>query len=162
MKHNRLKVLLALTGALALIAVAIFVLADRSSVKHRFPMWREVNEQESSFAVNTDVSLELEGIDFSAYSQGEDAADTVHVAARCSVHDAACGVNYRVDYLAEEKWYTVYESSRIHKAPLQILKAGDNHLQYTVPAGLFHHKGQYRLYIDSLGFCEIDMLADIQ
>lgn len=36
MKHTRLKLLLVLTGALALTAAAILVPADRNSIKYRF------------------------------------------------------------------------------------------------------------------------------
>ena len=153
MKRNRLIFFVTIAVGVVLLGACAFFLVDRRSVEQRFPVWREAVEREGWPAVNPDVSLTLDRIDYRVDSDGK-FNDILTVTAGSS-RETACGMGYWVDYFWEGTWYTVYGLAEVPDIA-QILPEGNTTLEYRVPAGLFRPKGEYRLYLDGLGYCALE------
>ena len=151
-KQRRGKRLLILAGVLAVAAAGVFAAVDRSNIKYQFPMWLEAAEQEGV----PEVTITLDRIDFGAGS-GDTAQDAVHVTLHSAVDNLCIGVGCRVDYFSGGAWYTVYTPNGVPDIGRILGGPGEIPLEYNVPAGLFRQKGQYRFYVDTLGYCEISI-----
>ena len=107
--------------------------------------------------------LEFRGINFEEYTSQEDG--TVFDAVLVQLTNAGSGelhfspTEYRVDKQENGEWYTVYHPylERFLNSPC--LEPEHTHLfSFLVPAGLFEEPGAYRLYMEQVGYCEIDIL----
>ena len=112
-----------------------------------FPYWEEVSENEDQTA---DVAFTL--VEIQAKEQGEDIYLQLE---NTGDQELSYGDFFRIDYFSEHVWYTVYQPSA-YPAVSNLLGIGQKYkVTYTVPPGLFHYSGSYRIYVENLGFCEI-------
>lgn len=123
-----------------------------------FPMWIDALEPEGGFA--SGVNLTLTGIDYDQppRSKYDGPQDVLHI--RAVLPEAVGhGLDKFVDYFYDGKWYTVWYN-QVGES-LHHYSSGENDIQVWVPAGLFKLPGQYRIYLDGLGYCEYDNLMPL-
>lgn len=154
MKRARKRGFLILAVVLVLAIAIGVVIKCRVDAQNSFPMWEKVaSEPEGKYAADSGAALSFGGIDFDVKDEIKGSIDVIHVNFR---NGFSCGENYRVDYCDNgEDWYAIYEwigPERLH------ILGGSGSLDYAVPAGLFKKVGLYRLCIDGLGACEMDLL----
>lgn len=126
-----------------------------SSIETRFPIWEEAGQFEN----NPDVKLELAGIDFDVSSSDEFLLDEISVTlTNLTDHDVHYGKAFHVDFLHDGKWYTVCRPGPFPAMSISLNGHQEKTETYNVLAGLFRETGYYRICIDSLGYCEIDMM----
>lgn len=155
-----MKVCLVIAGVLSLAFLILIAAHEKASTKNQFPMWKEVTTQNEYSQVDSNVTLTFNGIDCGVES-GETLIDIIHVTAQNPEEDITFGLDYRLDFFDDGKWYTIYTPD-ISIEPARVLGTGANPLEYDVPSGLFQQVGLYRLYITSLGYCEFDLLIPVK
>ena len=123
-----------------------------------FPMWEEPIEPKED---QPGVVLTLTGIDFNepALSPNDDPRDVLHIRAKIpSGQPVGHGEYCWIDYFYEDQWHTVWMLPGSGVERLSFYSCGENDLKRYVPAGIFQKEGQYRIYVDSLGYCEFEHL----
>lgn len=146
------KIIMVITGIVMVIsAVILVILLSRNIHGGNYPMWEKAVEIEES----KDVNLQFVGInlDVDPENQREDLV-TISIA-NIGEKDLGYGEGYSVEYFSKGEWYTIYQPETVKSIGI-ILKAKETHEgQYVVPRNLFQKPGQYRILVDSLGYCII-------
>lgn len=122
-----------------------------------FPMWQEALTPEGDDYPG--VTLTLTGIDYDQPPRSEyDGPQDVFLirAVIPGTRQAYGGMDRFVDYLYNGEWHTVWHNQVGECAVIYF--PGENDIQVWVPASLFKLPGQYRIYVDTLGYCEYDNL----
>lgn len=135
--------------ALSVTALAV-TLAAIAFLGHGFPMW------EPAVPERTDDSVRIECL-FMKYGFVNHGvpSDCAMVNLECSdPRGSSYGSDYQVQYLHNGQWYVVYRPEMVPSIGIG-LGEGSNLDTFSFPAGLFERSGTYRLYIDSLGYCEL-------
>lgn len=141
----------------SLFGVLLHLISERDRIHEKaFPEWRDAIEpQKESYS---EVTLTLMGIDFNVTNTASDvkAEDMVHIRAVITGENSVShGEEYWLDYFYEGKWYTVScPGSGIDRCAFY--SPGEHNLTFCFPAGVFQKAGQYRIYVDTLGYCEYD------
>lgn len=138
--------------------VVIFSLLEFSNKQNQFPIWEKSIDKETS----SDVQIGFIGID--AYtSSGDTIEDEIVVSLEnTSSKQFSYGADYWVDYLFEEQWYTVYRPKSVKLYSVILDPYEKLELYYKIPHGLLKNSGLYRLYLDDLGYCLIDIIIDVK
>lgn len=138
------RIAILLVAGAALLGMVCFLLARRRP----FPMWERAEEKRT----NDDVS-----VSFVALTQDGE-YDHITVTLQ-SEQDEYFYVGNRyefsVEYLQAGVWYTVYERGGGPSVDIECAPHIAHTCSYAVPSGLLDTPGTYRIYLDSVGYCEI-------
>lgn len=133
----------------AVIAVILIIVINNGQEKTPIHELALNNEE-----INTNVLIEFGTIEFDSYNH----VDTVHVMiVNNSNQDIYFGTNYKIDYLENDTWYTIYQPE-VTTMETRELNRGERSESYKVPDTVFVKDGCYRLYIENLGYCEIEFM----
>ncbi len=148
---------------IALISVAtllFFLIYNHSGIEHRFPMWEEAPEEprEPGFE---NIEMEFVGIDFDVPSGNQTVDQVLLTVENTGTNQVGYSMRYHIDYLYEGAWYMIYQPEEVMLAA-QTLGPGSAELSFSVPTGLLTKQGLYRIFIDGLGYCELDISMDLE
>lgn len=148
-KRQMAILLISLVSITALVLMIVVVLRE-NHIENKFPMWKEAER----FPSNPDVKMEFVGIDFDVL---QDIDEILVKVQNLSGEQMSFGAAYEVEYLHDDKWYTVFSPGAV---PALSWTLGEEEIteKYQVVSGLFDEGGTYRLYVDGLGYCDIDIL----
>lgn len=142
---------------ISLFSVFLHMISERDRMHEKvFPEWRKAIEpQKESYS---EVTLTIVGIDFNVTNAESNikAEDLVHIRAVITGQNGVPhGEKYWLDYFYEGEWYTVScPGSGIDRCAFY--SPGEHNLTFRFPTGVFQKAGQYRIYVDTLGYCEYD------
>ncbi len=162
-KKKRRIILIVLCAVIVLAGAGAGILVWENRVERQFPMWRTPCIEPDERDINPDISLRFSGIDFEVSLSSGHVYDRVLMKAKNNSGSGISGGNLAwIDYQNEGEWHTVWRGVQtlatvIYDGP----KTDDGEMlidQY-VPAGLFARDGQYRLFKDGLGYCDIDIIG---
>lgn len=164
MKKNRRIVIIVLCAVIALAGAAAGALVWGSRVERQFPMWKTpcIDPDKANSGIDSEVTLRFTGIEPNVSIANGDICDKVLLTGKSSPgHSIGGGELAWVDYFYEGEWHTVWCND--HTMAVAVIygtpKTADEEIPIDeyVPAGLFARDGQYRLYKDGLGYCDIDI-----
>lgn len=143
---------------LMLAAIIAVLFTESSSVKSKFPIWETPCLEADGSSVREDISLRFTGIDFDV-TVNDGICDIVNVEV-CGAEEKTIGYGNLiwVDYFYNSEWHTVW-SNNATMLSAKIIDGTEpsRTININVPNGLFAMNGQYRMYIEMLGYCTIDM-----
>ncbi len=163
-KRKRRIILIALCTVIVLAGAGAGVLVWENRVERQFPMWQTPCREPDEQGINPDISLRFSGIDFEVSLSSGHVYDRVLMKAKNNSGSGISGGNLAwIDYQNEGEWHTVWCNYQTNLASVfyEGPKTDDGGIlidQY-VPVGLFARDGQYRLFKDGLGYCDIDIIG---
>ena len=160
MINKRKLVLLLLCLTICILALSACGVEER--LMEHFPEWEEAQGELSELEVNPSIEMEFQGINFEAYSADGEMYDEVLVhLVNNGNQDVYRNKTYGILYLYNDKWYTVCflpAKSLLAIVGNDYAAHSEEDISFLVPSGLFDIPGQYKLWNESVGFCDIDIL----
>ena len=149
-------------AAIALAGIIAGILLWNNRIERQFPLWKTPCLEVDNSRTDPNVELRFEGIEHGVTLQNGELCDQVTVNLKGI---SGQGISYNdlawVDYFYNGEWHTVWEngltvlSSRIING--SDVREGEIPIRKSVSPGLFAREGQYRILIDGLGYCEIEI-----
>lgn len=145
--------------------LAVFLLALPScgpGIEETFPVWWEAGAEDSLGSsprgddqVHPAAELRFDGIEF---AEDKSSQDTLHITLENTGDTGIsfCEDVYRIDYLYERVWYTVYFPEYSDLLVGQLEPEGSYALRFKADPGVFEHKGTFRFYLSGAGYCLFD------
>ncbi len=160
-EKKRRIVLIVLCVAIVLAGASAGVLVWENRVERQFPMWCTPCWEPEEKDIDPNVSLRFSGIDFEVPNATGALCDRILMKAIAPANHSIMGTRLAwVDYWYKGEWHTVWCNGynmeiKMYGTP----KATDEEIsiEKNVSAGLFVRDGQYRLFMDGLGYCDIDI-----
>lgn len=160
MINKRKLVLLLLCLTICILALSACGVEER--LMRHFPMWEEAQGELSELEVNPSIEMEFQGINFESYSSDGEMYDEVLVhLVNNGNQDVYRNKTYGILYLYNDKWYTVCflpAKSLLAIVGNDYAAHSEEDISFLVPSGLFDIPGQYKLWNESVGFCDIDIV----
>lgn len=125
--------------------ILLFLLASHKP----FPMWEEAQER----PVRDDVSMTFVEL------ESKKKEDIIVVHLKNEGGERLCAdPPFSIDYLKDGIWYTVCKISCVPgpSSSLGLERYGTCDVEIPVPKGLLRTQGTYRVYLDYVGFCDIE------
>lgn len=149
---KRSKKVLLLVGVLLVLGVGALVLVVRSLPQNRFPQWEKTD---ASVGVEEEAVLHLVALEKDTFS-GETPADKIQVLLENrGEQPLSYGAGYWLEYFYQDQWYTVWQLEQFPAMSHNLDPQQKREATFLAPPGFFSEKGQYRLYVDGLGYCVI-------
>ena len=149
-----------LCGCIVLAGIIAGVLIWNHDIERQFPMWRTPCMEANS--IDPDVELRFGGIDHDVTLRNGELCDQVIVNLK-GIPGQAIGYadTAWVDYFHDGEWHTVWENG-LTMLSARVIDGADVReeeipIRKSVPRGLFAREGQYRLFIDGVGYCGIEV-----
>ncbi len=163
-KKKRRIALIVLCVVIVLAGAAAGVLVWENHVGRQFPMWRTPCLEPDAKDIDPNVSLRFSGINFDVPNTSDELRDVILMKVTATPGREIYGAPLSwIDYWYKGKWHTVwckeYSTAAMtegYGAP----KTADEEIpiiESVSPAGLFVLDGQYRLFMQGLGYCDIDI-----
>ena len=149
----------------SLIGVIVGILVWENQIERQFPMWETpCLEADNISRFDPDVKLAFTGIDFDIPLRNGDICDQVLIKLKgVPGQSISYGHLTWVDYYYNEGWHTVWSNESTTLSTQYISGSDVTEEEITiwksVPSGLFVRDGQYRMFIDGLGYCGIDIIG---
>ncbi len=171
MKRTSIRVLCCVIAAIFLVGSG-FVLGQRMSADQKaeeekpdwevYPAWDKVTMRDQ---VNSNARLTFTGIDFDVPVSGQDYSQD-HILFRLENisdrYEINVGDVFRIDKQYEGEWYTIYYEPFSRLISISYKPGANVESKVKVPTGLIARKGLYRVYLKDLGYCEMDVMFDLQ
>lgn len=147
-------------AAVVLAGIIAGVLIWNNGIERQFPLWKTPCLEADSARIDPDVELRFRGIEYDVTLQDGERCDQVTINLKGIPGQA---IRYAdtawVDYFYDGEWHTVWENG-LTMLSSRIINGSDVTeeeipIRKSVSPGLFARKGQYRLFLDGLGYCEI-------
>lgn len=162
MKKRKI-IIVSIASCLVLAAIIAVLFTESRSVKMKFPIWKTPCLEADEPSEREDIGLRFTEIDFDV-TLNNVVCDTVLVKV-CGVNGKTIGYGNLiwVDYFYDSDWHTVWSNNATMLSAKVIdgteLEGDDVTITVNVPNGLFALDGQYRMYIEGLGYCDIDIIG---
>lgn len=158
MKKRKI-IIASIVSCLVPAAIIAVVFTESSSVKSKFPIWKTPCLEADESSTRDDISLRYTEIDFDV-TVNNAVCDMVHVEISGNEEKTiGYGNLIWVDYFHDSEWRTVW-SNNATMLSTKIIDGTESGrtINVNVPNGLFALDGQYRMYIEGLGYCPIDII----
>ena len=133
-----------------LVLGSVFMIRENGNVEEKgheiFPIWHETTERNE----NDEIKMS-----FVRLSVGEEHDEIALSIENCGVDPIYYGEKYYIEYLENDKWYTVYKQEWVPSVSCEILPHNKTVSTYSIQKGLLSLSGVYRIYVEDLGYCEI-------
>ena len=140
----------AMIPALLCVGILLFFLFYDSNVQTVFPMWEPAEELPG----NPDVTYTISDFQYNVKLATETVDQfTISVESKTG-EEGTWGNTFQVDYFYEGQWYTVYKPQQV-AAELEEYLIQENVSTFSIPVGLFDINGEFRLYVEALGYCDV-------
>lgn len=140
----------AMIPALLCVGILLFFLFYDSNVQTVFPMWEPAEELPG----NPDVTYTISDFQYNVKLATETVDQfTISVESKTG-EEVTWGNTFQVDYFYEGQWYTVYKPQQV-AAELEEYLIQENVSTFSIPVGLFDINGEFRLYVEGLGYCDV-------
>lgn len=161
-KTKKIAISLTTIALASVVVLSVFAAYCSNSPKRQFPMWQTPCFEPPE--MNTQIrGMSFIGIDFEASTISDEAYDDVLVQLETIPGQ---GYSYAplvwVDYFYADEWHTIWCN---HQTMLSVtVVEGDQiveeerEMKFHVQSGLFVRDGRYRLCVDNLGSCEMDII----
>lgn len=168
-KRTSVRVLCCVIAAIFVLG-SVFVLVQKMSAGQKaeeeipeweaYPEWDKVTAKDK---INSNARLTFTGIDFDVPVSGEDYSQD-HILFRLENISDRYNINvgdiFRIDKQYEGEWYTIYYTPFSRLISIAYEPGADVQSKVQVPAGLITREGLYRVYLEDIGYCEMDIPFD--
>lgn len=147
--------------ALVLAAVAVSAVLGfflpQEELKRQFPMWEIAAVQED--AGDGQLDMRLVGMFYETSGTREQPFDSLWIQVENSGSwEVVSSVDFQIEFLFRGIWYTVYRPEEGPDYDQRIEPRATTKVSFSVPSGLLEPEGEYRLSMDGLGFCGLDVI----
>lgn len=158
MVRKNQKTLLLVLAFLCIIGIIVtFVLLKGGNHQNEFPIWEKATDEETVEG----VQINFLGMNVLTFSDDTEKDALVITLENTTTKQISYGEYYWVDYLSDGQWYTIYRPESA-KAIGVILAPGEKReCVYDIPHGGLKKSGQYRMYLENLGYCQIDIIMQV-
>lgn len=153
-----------LSAIIVLVGILAIVLVWEGRVERQFPLWKTPCLEADESRCDPDVKLRFTGIDFDVPLASGAICDRVLIKLK-GVPGKPIYYGYLVwvDYFHNGEWHTVWSNDYTVLSSTGIngsdVTEEEIAIYESVSPGLFARDGQYRIFIDGLGYCGIDMIG---
>lgn len=133
--------------------------AEERLMEH-FPEWEEAQGELSELEIDPSIELEFQGINFEAYSSdnGEMYDEVLVHLSNTSDKQVSQFDTFIILYLYKNRWYVLHSALTERPFAMWYAARAERDISFLVPSGLFDIPGQYKLWNESVGFCDIDIV----